>query len=95
MLNGLPLSTYCNISQVVIGASGDLAKKKTYPALFSLHCHKLLPPHTVFAGYARTAMSDEAFKEQISKSCAHRACWHVAQQMSWQVSEECGREHEV
>ena len=31
---------------VVVGASGDLARKKTYPALFKLFCMSLLPKHT-------------------------------------------------
>lgn len=55
------------LTVVVIGASGDLAAKKTYPALFSLFGNNLLPPHVVIAGYARTAMDDSKFKEKISK----------------------------
>ena len=54
------------LSIVVVGASGDLAIKKTFPALFSLYCNHLLPPHIVIAGYARTAMSDDAFQSKIS-----------------------------
>ena len=34
------------LSVVVVGASGDLARKKTYPALFKLFCMSLLPKHT-------------------------------------------------
>ena len=33
------------LTVVVIGASGDLAKKKTYPSLFALYCGNLLPEH--------------------------------------------------
>eukprot|EP00948_MAST-09A_sp_MAST-9A-sp1_P000183 g183.t1 len=40
---------------VVFGASGDLAKKKTYPALFSLYCAGLLPSNFNIVGYARSA----------------------------------------
>jgi hypothetical protein len=32
-----------HLSIIVLGASGDLAVKKTYPALFALFRHKLLP----------------------------------------------------
>lgn len=39
---------------VVIGASGDLAKKKTYPALFNLFELDLLPKYTRIVGYARS-----------------------------------------
>jgi glucose-6-phosphate 1-dehydrogenase len=42
---------------VVIGASGDLAKKKTYPALFTLWKAHLLPKHLKVWGYARTVKS--------------------------------------
>lgn len=31
------------LSIVVLGASGDLAKKKTYPSLWDLFVHGLLP----------------------------------------------------
>jgi len=54
------------LSVVVIGASGDLAKKKTYPALYSLHVHGLLPPNAIIAGYARSKLTDKVFKAKIS-----------------------------
>ncbi|EQC35901.1 glucose-6-phosphate dehydrogenase [Saprolegnia diclina VS20] len=49
----------------VIGASGDLAKKKTYPSLFDLFEHGFLPPHTIIVGYARSKKSDAEFREFI------------------------------
>lgn len=52
---------------IVVGASGDLAKKKTFPALFSLYCHGLLPPDVIIAGYSRSQLEDAAFKERISE----------------------------
>eukprot|EP00796_Vickermania_ingenoplastis_P006309 gene6309-4540_t len=54
---------------VILGASGDLAKKKTFPALFHLYCDGLLPPHTRIVGYARTKMEDvEKWKHETLKS---------------------------
>jgi glucose-6-phosphate 1-dehydrogenase len=50
---------------IVMGASGDLAKKKTFPALYKLHKQKLLPPHTRIVGYARSVMSPEEFHSRI------------------------------
>lgn len=50
---------------VVVGASGDLAKKKTYPALFKLFLNGLLPSKVAIVGYARSSNSDEAFREKI------------------------------
>ena len=50
---------------VVVGASGDLAKKKTYPCLFELYQHGLLPQQTAIWGYARTAKSHLDFRDHI------------------------------
>ena len=49
----------------VVGASGDLAKKKTYPSLFDLFRHGFLTKRTIICGYARSDKSDEDFKAQI------------------------------
>ena len=40
---------------VVLGASGDLAQKKTFPALFALFCQGFLPKDAHIIGYARTS----------------------------------------
>jgi glucose-6-phosphate 1-dehydrogenase len=50
---------------LVIGASGDLAKKKTYPSLFELWKSKLLPPNTRIAGFARTKKSHAELREHL------------------------------
>ncbi len=56
-----------NISIVVVGASGDLATKKIFPALFDLFCQKLLPPGLRIFGFARTPMSSEGFRKHVSE----------------------------
>lgn len=66
---------------IVLGASGDLAKKKTFPALFQLYCGGYLPPHVDIVGYARTKIEDvEAWKlSTLTKYFTHldiRGC-HV------------------
>ncbi|CAI4777491.1 CBM_collapsed_G0047720.mRNA.1.CDS.1 [Saccharomyces cerevisiae] len=43
----------------VFGASGDLAKKKTFPALFGLFREGYLDPSTKIFGYARSKLSME------------------------------------
>eukprot|EP00026_Physarum_polycephalum_P006879 Phypoly_transcript_06932.p1 GENE.Phypoly_transcript_06932~~Phypoly_transcript_06932.p1 ORF type:complete len:495 (+),score=113.28 Phypoly_transcript_06932:121-1605(+) len=53
------------LSIVVLGASGDLAKKKTYPALFALYSNDLLPPNTVIYGYARSELDDAKFRQSL------------------------------
>ena len=53
---------------VVFGASGDLAKRKLMPALYSLYRQGLLPEHYAFLGYARTDYTDEAYRDEVRKS---------------------------
>ncbi|KAI7871494.1 glucose-6-phosphate dehydrogenase [Spinellus fusiger] len=54
------------VTIIVLGASGDLAKKKTYPALFSLFRNGFLPEKTRIIGYARTSMQHEEYIERIT-----------------------------
>ncbi|CAL8463105.1 g2639 [Coccomyxa elongata] len=60
------------LSVVVVGASGDLAKKKIYPALFALYVEGHLPEYFSIFGYARSKMSDEEFREYIGGSLTCR-----------------------
>ncbi|CUE67103.1 Glucose-6-phosphate dehydrogenase, putative [Bodo saltans] len=46
------------LSIVVFGATGDLAKKKTFPALFKLYTEGLLPANVNIIGYARSEVTD-------------------------------------
>lgn len=59
------------LSIVVLGASGDLARKKIYPALFSLFCQKLLPPVFNIFGFARTPFDASNFRTHIAE---HLTC---------------------
>eukprot|EP00917_Polyrhabdina_sp_WS-2016_P025960 GHVP01055830.1.p1 GENE.GHVP01055830.1~~GHVP01055830.1.p1 ORF type:complete len:811 (+),score=155.86 GHVP01055830.1:1042-3474(+) len=49
------------LSIIIFGASGDLAKKKTYPALFHLFCQGMLPAKTNIVGYSRSKIPFEQF----------------------------------
>ncbi|KAI9637406.1 glucose-6-phosphate dehydrogenase [Dioszegia hungarica] len=51
---------------VVLGASGDLAKKKTFPAIFALFQQGLLPKDIKIVGYARTKMDEEEFYKRLT-----------------------------
>jgi len=51
---------------VVIGGSGDLAKKKTFPSLFALYGLGLLPQNFTVIGYARSNMTHEEFRKQAT-----------------------------
>ncbi|MCJ1445293.1 MAG: Glucose-6-phosphate 1-dehydrogenase [Stictis urceolatum] len=50
---------------VVLGASGDLAKKKTFPALFGLYRNQFLPQNAHIVGYARTKMDHEEYLKRV------------------------------
>src|SRR2546421_6648599 len=47
---------------VIFGASGDLARRKLIPALYDLAANASLAPSYAIVGFARTAMSDDAFR---------------------------------
>ncbi|KAG7352103.1 glucose-6-phosphate 1-dehydrogenase [Nitzschia inconspicua] len=53
------------LSVVVVGASGDLAKKKTYPSLLKLFEENLLPADGIIYGYARSRKSHEEFRRHL------------------------------
>lgn len=58
-----PCGTHTTI--VVFGALGDLAKKKTFPALFGLFREGELPENTQVIGYARLKFEQDEFKDRI------------------------------
>lgn len=54
------------LSIIVLGASGDLAKKKTFPALFHLYRQGFLPSNEVHIfGYARSKISDDDLRKRL------------------------------
>lgn len=50
---------------VVVGASGDLAKKKTFPSLLNLYDDNLLPKDTTIWGYARSDLTDDDLRDRL------------------------------
>ncbi|KAH9745279.1 glucose-6-phosphate 1-dehydrogenase 1 [Citrus sinensis] len=60
------------LSITVVGASGDLAKKKIFPALFALYYEDCLPEDFTVFGYARTKLTDEELRNVISKTLTYR-----------------------
>src|SRR5919109_1183374 len=47
---------------VLFGASGDLAKRKVIPAMYDLATHNALGPRYAIVGFARSNMTEEAFR---------------------------------
>ena len=60
-------------AMVIFGASGDLAHRKLLPALYSLTRDRLLPSRFAIIGFARRAMTDEAFRDELRAACAEHA----------------------
>ncbi|CAH0726560.1 unnamed protein product, partial [Brenthis ino] len=52
---------------ILLGASGDLAKKKIYPTIWYLYRDNLLPKNTRFIGYSRSKLTVEDIKENSKK----------------------------
>src|SRR5215471_9126249 len=52
-------------AMVIFGASGDLAHRKLLPALYSLTRDRLLPARFAVVGFARKAVSDDAFRDEM------------------------------
>jgi glucose-6-phosphate 1-dehydrogenase len=50
---------------IVLGASGDLAKKKTYPSLYELYASSYLPMDCRIWGYARSNYEINAFHQRL------------------------------
>ncbi|WZZ91427.1 glucose-6-phosphate 1-dehydrogenase 2, chloroplastic [Brassica napus] len=60
------------VSITVVGASGDLAKKKIFPALFALYYEDCLPEHFTIFGYSRSKMTDAELRNMVSKTLTCR-----------------------
>jgi glucose-6-phosphate 1-dehydrogenase len=50
---------------IILGASGDLTRRKIIPALFNLFCQHLLPENFAILGVSRTYFSDHSFREHV------------------------------
>jgi glucose-6-phosphate 1-dehydrogenase len=50
---------------VIFGASGDLTRRKLFPALYSLALRRLLPEKFGVVGVARSEESDDEFRERM------------------------------
>ncbi|GMH46074.1 hypothetical protein BSKO_14038 [Bryopsis sp. KO-2023] len=61
-----------SLSIVVVGASGDLARKKILPALFALYYEGMLPEKFQIFGYARSGMTDSDFRTAIAETLTCR-----------------------
>ena len=57
-----------NFTLFIFGASGSLARLKLFPALYELQKENRMPKDYKIVGYARTPMTDEAFRKFFEAS---------------------------
>ena len=53
---------------VIFGASGDLTRRKLFPALYSLALRRLLPEQFAVVGVARSEETDDEFRERMKEA---------------------------
>ncbi len=58
---------------VIFGASGDLTKRKLFPALYALASRKMLPERFAVVGTARSPMSSEEFRKAMEVAVREHA----------------------
>ena len=54
---------------VIFGATGDLARRKIFPALYNLERMGVMPPNAAIVGFARRDLSGGAFSAMARESC--------------------------
>ncbi|MFT5611936.1 MAG: glucose-6-phosphate 1-dehydrogenase [Arenicella sp.] len=72
----------CNI--VIVGGEGDLAFRKLYPALYSLHKEKLLADCTKIVGFGRGNYSDKDFRTSMREWTEKSEYVSNVDDVSWQ-----------
>jgi glucose-6-phosphate 1-dehydrogenase len=66
LLEGLALMRMSDpCAFVIFGASGDLTRRKLFPALYSLALRRLLPEKFGIVGVSRTEESDDDYREAM------------------------------
>ena len=89
----MPETSGKGLSVIIVGASGDLARKKIIPALFALYCQGYLPDRFCIIGFARSAWTDEEFRGRIEP---HLTCRYVpGERCAERMREFLGRCHYV
>ncbi|XP_024389531.1 glucose-6-phosphate 1-dehydrogenase, chloroplastic isoform X2 [Physcomitrium patens] len=60
------------LSITVLGATGELARNKIFPALFALYYSGNLYKNIAIFGYSRSELTDEEFRDMLSESATCR-----------------------
>lgn len=70
-------------AMVILGAHGDLTKRKLLPALYALYINDLLPAGFAIVGLSRTKMTDDEFRNSMKESLQKYASDLPFEQKSW------------
>ncbi|MBZ0276581.1 MAG: glucose-6-phosphate dehydrogenase, partial [Anaerolineae bacterium] len=80
-------------SIIILGASGDLTRRKLIPALFHLFCKGRLPEDTRIIGFSDGAFSHEGFRQHLrdnarefAKDIFSAVSWGEFEKMLWYMS---------
>ena len=68
----------------IFGASGDLTKRKLIPALYNLALESRLPERFAVAGYARSEMSHEDFRQKMREAVSEFSRTGLKDESVWQ-----------
>ena len=73
---------------VIFGASGDLTKRLLVPALYNLHCDKLLNKNFAVLGTARSDISDQDFRDKMASDADGLRVFHTRQEFDVKACDE-------
>ncbi|MBI2810346.1 MAG: glucose-6-phosphate dehydrogenase [Candidatus Melainabacteria bacterium] len=84
LLEGMRLEKRASpFAMVILGAHGDLTKRKLIPALYALYLEDLLPKDFAILGSSRTKMTDDDFRGVMKDSVQKYASDLNFQEDSW------------
>ncbi|MBN1210746.1 MAG: glucose-6-phosphate dehydrogenase (NADP(+)), partial [Myxococcaceae bacterium] len=69
---------------VLFGATGDLAQRKLFPALFELARAGLLPRHFALVAFSRSSQDDIAFRAQVKEGLQKFARTQPLDEAAWE-----------
>jgi len=68
---------------VIFGATGDLARRKIFPALYNLERMGVLPKDTAVIGFARRELSEAEFTASVRESCERYSHSQPLDEAAW------------
>ncbi|KAK3852015.1 hypothetical protein Pcinc_041372 [Petrolisthes cinctipes] len=71
---------------VIMGASGDLAKKKIYPTVWWLYRDRLVPENTIFVGYARSDLTVKQVRDKCEQYMKVKESEQERYEQFWQLN---------